>query len=164
MASASDKLSYRVNKAFERHFYRSAREVLIFGDPNKVDCPDCIFAGPLGGSVSECQTCNGEGYIISDSSVCMLGIVASAEPRNSINKGVIERDAAGTFHHEAYYVVFRLKDAITDPIANPNRTIFELTGEPKLGWSGHRYDIKSYARDGLGSEDNYVKVLVYRSE
>ena len=162
---AAQKQSYRLARTLERHFERNRRSVLVYGDPNKADCPDCASIGPLGGAVdSNCGTCSGEGYIISDSSVCLEAIVSSAEPRRGVRYGEVEHQGPGSYHHEAYYVLFELDNVILDPVAEPDVSIFEKTGISKIAWGGTMYIVDSYARDGFGSEDLYVKVLVHRSE
>jgi len=162
---AAQKQSYRLARTLERHFDRNRRSVLVYGDPIKTDCPDCASIGPLSGGVdSDCGTCSGEGYISSDSSVCMEAIVTSAEPRKGLRYGEVEHSKPGSYHHEANYVLFELNTVILDPIAEPDVCIFDKTGISKISWGGTMYIVDSYARDGLGSEDLYVKVLVHRSE
>lgn len=162
---AAEELSNRVSKQFDRHFTRHARDVVVYVDPVKIDCT-CNAIGPLGGvSVTySCARCGGRGFTLVDSSACLTAIVASAEPRRSIMYGTVSHSQPASFHDGAFIVVFRIGDVILDPIGFPDRTIFEYTGKSMIGWGLERYIVKSYARDGIGAEENYLKVLVERTK
>ena len=159
------ELTHRVSRAFDRHFRRHARDVVVYVDPNRTDCPVCFSVGPLGSSVdANCSTCSGKGYLYTDSSACLTAIVVSAEPRRSVTQGVIEHSAPASFHNNAFIVVFKIGDVVLDPIRFPNRTVFETTADSKIEWSSRLYSVKSYAADGVGAEDNYLKVYVEKTE
>ena len=157
-------LSYRVDKIFDRHFKRQARDVLVYTDPTKVDCT-CVYISPLGGGVNQnCPLCFGKGYFSNDSSVCLQAIVASVEPRRGVTYGKIQHEPPASYHNESFIVVFKIADTILNPDRYPDRTIFEETGNPKVGWGGHLYTVKSFAADGIGSTYNYLKVVVEKTE
>jgi len=161
---AAYELSTRIRRQMDRHWERNARDVVVYGNPVKADCT-CASVGPLGSAIdANCAACDGKGFVLSDSSACLLAIVASAEPRRSVIHGVVEHQQPASFHANTFIVVFRTEDVTLDPLRFPDRIAFEQTGFSRIGWGSHRYVVKSYARDGIGAEDNYVKVLVEKTE
>ena len=158
------ELSARIRKHMDRHFDRNARTVVVYGTPNRIDCT-CASVTPLGSAVDfNCQLCGGKGYIYSDSSACVYAIVTSAESRRSVVHGIVDHQQPASFHANSFVVVFKTEDVTLDPIRFPGRIVFEETGFSHVGWGDYRYAVKSYARDGIGAEDDYVKVLVEKTE
>lgn len=155
-----NRLTRVAKKSFERLFKRTSREVYFYGKPSVVG-RDSSTGGDL--FIDEYDSYVEETSLdYQDSSTCLAAIVVSAEPAKTLKYGDVLQVSAGSFHAGSFYVVFKLEDVLFNDIAFPGKTLFDREGDAEIGWDGDRYYIDSFSKEGFGTEDFFVKVLVHK--